>query len=173
MGRQERAGILEELDKRLDGASSVIVADYRGITAEKTVLLRKKFKEASVKYFVVKNTLAGIAAEKKSMGDLKEYFSGPIALAVSKEDPVAPSRVIKAFLKEHPDIIKVKAGYVEGSVLNLEQVTALADIPSREVLLGKMLGSLQSPVVGLVGVMSGPIRSLVAVLGAIKDKKEK
>jgi len=97
LGRQEREVLVKELDEQLDGAVSVVVTDYRGIDAEKSVLLRKKFRDGNVRFCVVKNTLVKIAAEKRGMGGLSSNFSGPTALAISKDDPVAPSKILREF----------------------------------------------------------------------------
>jgi len=171
VGRQERAEILDDLEKQFAASSSVVLADFRGIDAEKTLLLRRKFKESSVKFSVAKNTLVKIAAEKAGFEGLDQHLSGPTALAVS-EDPVAPSRVLKEFLKDNPDLIKIKGGYVEGALMTAEEVVALSNIPSRDVLLSKLVGSLQAPVTGFVNVMAGSIRNLVGVLSAIQAQKE-
>jgi len=171
VGRQERAEVLDDLEKQFTASSSVVLADYRGLDAEKTLLLRRKFKESSVKFLVAKNTLVKIAAEKAGFDGIDVHLSGPTALAVS-EDPVAPSRVLGEFLKDNSDLLRIKGGYVEGTLMNAEEIVALAGIPSRDVLLSKLVGSLQSPVSGFVNVMAGSIRNLVGVLSAIQAQKE-
>ncbi len=172
MGRQERAEVLVQLDEKLDGASSVVVAAYGKINAEKSLELRKKCKEVAVDFFVVKNTLASMALKEKGMSELAPYFVGPMSVAVSKGDPVAPSKVLTDFLDGNPDLLEIKAGYVEGKFADEAQLGALASLPSRDVLLGKMVGSIKSPLSGLVGVLSGPVRNLVGVLSSIKNSKE-
>ena len=124
----------------------------------------------------VKNTMTRIAATEAGMEDLVSHLEGTTALAVSAEDAVAPAKVISEFMKknnlEDQGILTIKAGIVEGQVVTADEVKAIASLPSREVLLGKLLGSIQAPLSNTVGVMGSMLRSIVTVLDAVRKQKE-
>ena len=136
---------VEEIKVRLEKAQTVILTNYQGLTVEEDTQLRKQFREAGVEYKVFKNTLVKIALKELGIEGLDEQLEGPVSMALGYEDPTAPGRVISAFVKEHK-ALELKAGLVQGEVYDLEKITEFASIPPREVLLGKLLGSLQSPI---------------------------
>lgn len=167
----EKQAAVAKLKEKLSQAKGAVLADYRGITVVEDTALRHKLREAAVDYQVVKNTFTRIAAGELGLKELESYLAGPTALAVSYTDPVAPAKVLVDFAKEHKQFA-IKAGLVEGRVIGLEDVKALANLPPREVLLAKMLGSMQAPLSGLANVLQGSIRNLVYTLDAVRQQKE-
>jgi len=136
---------IDEIKAKLDGAKSAVVIDYLGTTVEEATAMRKALREAGVDYTVYKNTLMTKAVEGTPFEELKSSFAGPSAIAISKEDAVAPARVLAKAINDTKKMA-FKAGIVEGVYYDAEGIKALSDIPSREVLLAKFLGSIQSPV---------------------------
>jgi large subunit ribosomal protein L10 len=138
--------VISEIAEKLEKSSSTVIVDYRGLTVEEVTELRKKFREADVEYKVYKNTLVRRAAKQVGINDLNdETLVGPNAIAFGYEDPVAPARVISDFMKDHPKL-ELKMGIVEGEFYGKEQIEEFSKIPSREVLIAKLLGSLKAPV---------------------------
>ena len=162
-----------ELKEKLTSAKGAVLVNYRGLTVAQDTKLRRQLREAGVEYRVVKNTMTRIAAQEAGLEGLDVYLEGPTAMAISATDPVAPAKIIIDFVKEHKlQALEVKAGLVEGNVIDEKGVKALASLPSREVLIAKMLGSMQSPITGLVNVLQGSIRNLVYALDAVRQQKE-
>ena len=145
--------VVAEIAEVLNGAKSAVVVDYRGLTVEQDTALRKQLREAGVSYKVYKNTMIRFAAKGTEFEALEPHLEGPTALAVSKEDATAPARIICDFAKK-AEALEVKAGVVEGSVYDAAGIQELSKIPSREVLLSKLLGSLQSPITNLARVLN-------------------
>ncbi|WFD10378.1 50S ribosomal protein L10 [Tepidibacter hydrothermalis] len=138
--------VISEIAEKLEKSSSTVIVDYRGLTVEEVTELRKQFREAGVEYKVYKNTLVRRAAKQVGINDLNdETLVGPNAIAFGYEDPVAPARVISDFMKDHPKL-ELKMGIVEGEFYGKEQIEEFSKIPSREVLIAKLLGSLKAPV---------------------------
>ena len=152
-------------------AKAAILADYSGLNVQQLAELRSQLREAAVELHVVKNTLARRAVEETGFVPLADHFVGPISVAFSQSDAVAMAKALTEYAKKEPKL-NVRVGLVEGQVLSPGQITALAELPPREVLLGRMLSSMQSPLAGLVGVLQGVLRQLVYVLQAVKDAKE-
>ena len=136
--------IIDEIKEKLDGAQSAVVIDYMGITVAQADAMRKKLREANVDYTVYKNTLVKRAIAGTEFEGLAEVLDGPSALAISKDDATAPARVLNEVIKDFKKM-EFKAGVVEGVVYDAEGMKKIADIPSREVLLSKLLGSFKSP----------------------------
>ena len=137
--------VVDEIKAMLDGAVGAVVVDYRGLTVEQDTKLRKQLREAGVSYKVYKNTLIKRAAEGTEFAALDPHLEGPTALAVSKDDATAPARILAEFAKTAPKL-ELKASVVEGTYYDQAGTQVIATIPSREVLLGKLLGSIQSPI---------------------------
>lgn len=137
--------IINEIKEKLDGAQSAVVIDYMGINVAQADAMRKKLREANVDYTVYKNTLVKRAIEGTEFAGLAEVLEGPSAIAISKEDATAPARVINEVIKEYKKM-EFKAGVVEGTLFDKEGIQTIADIPSRDVLIAKFMGSIQSPV---------------------------
>ena len=144
--------IVQEISETIKGAQSVVVVDYRGLTVAEDTQLRKQLREAGVSYKVYKNTLVSRAIEGTEFESLKDSLEGPNAFAVSAEDATAPARVLAEFAKKAP-ALEIKAGVVEGNFYDAEGMKTISSIPSREVLLSKLLGSMQSPITNFARVI--------------------
>ena len=170
--RPEKQAAVAGLKEQLSAAKGAVLTGYRGLTVAQDMKLRAKLREAGVTYHVVKNTMVRIAANEIGLEGLDPVLNGTTALAVSADDAVAPAKVIYEFIKENKlentEVLTIKAGFVEGKVINVEEVKALASLPSREVLIAKVLGSMQAPISGVVNVLQGTIRNAVYVLDAIR-----
>lgn len=155
----EKQAIVEKLTETLQSASAGVLVDYKGITVAEDTALRHELRENGVEYSVVKNTLVRFAIDKVGMQELDGVLNGTTSLAVSKDDPIAPMRIINKYAKQLGDRFNIKAGFMDGKVIPLEDVAALAELPSKEVLLGQMLG-----------MMLAPLTSLAIVIKAIAEK---
>ena len=144
---------VEEISANIKDAQSVVLVDYRGLTVEQDTQLRRQLREAGVTYKVYKNTMMNFAFKGTQFEGLSEYLNGPSAVAISTTDATAPARVLAQFAKT-ADKLEIKAGVVEGTVYDAKGMAQIANIPSREVLLSKLLGSLQSPVANLARVLN-------------------
>ena len=145
--------VVEEISSKIQGAQSVVLATYSGITVEQDTALRKELREAGVEYKVYKNTLMKRAFEGTDFAQLDDLLDGPSAIAISKEDATAPIRVLNNVAKE-AEALEFKGAVVEGTFYDVDGVKALASIPSREELISKLLGSLQSPITNLARVLN-------------------
>ena len=145
--------IVQEIADQIDGAQSVVVVDCRGLTVSEDTQLRKELREAGVSYKVYKNTMIRFAAKGTEFEALEPHLEGPTALAVSKEDATAPARVLAEFAKK-ADKLELKGGVVEGTYYDAAGIGVIASIPSREVLLGRLLGSMQSPITNFARVLN-------------------
>ncbi len=145
--------IVEEISASIKDAASVVLVDYRGLTVEQDTQLRKNLREAGVTYKVYKNTMMNFAFKGTQFEGLSEYLEGPSAMALSTEDATAPARVLAQFAKT-ADKLEIKAGVVEGIVYDAKGIANIATIPSRDELISKLLGSLQSPITNFARVMN-------------------
>ena len=145
--------IVAEISELLNGAASAVVVDYRGLTVEQDTQLRKKLRDSEVSYKVYKNTMSRFAVKGTEFEALVPHLEGPTALAVSKTDATAPARVLADFAKT-ADKLELKAGVVEGTYYDEKGIQVIATIPSREVLLGRLLGSMQSPIANFARVLN-------------------
>ena len=145
--------IVAEISELFNGAKSAVVVDYRGITVEQDTQLRKQLREAGVTYKVYKNTMIRFAAKGTEFEALDPHLEGPTALAVSKEDATAPARILAEFAKK-AEKLELKAGVVEGTYYDEKGIQVIATIPSREILLGRLLGSMQSPITNFARVLN-------------------
>ena len=145
--------IVDEISGVINGAQSVVVVDYLGLTVAEDTQLRKQLREAGVTYKVYKNTLVNRAIQGTEFEGLKDVLEGPSAFAVSAEDATAPARILAKFAKTAP-ALEIKAGVVEGTFYDAEGMKAIAAVPSRDELLGKLLGSIQSPITNLARVLN-------------------
>lgn len=161
---------VEELTVKIKNSKSMVLADYRGLTVEQDTQLRNDLRKAGVEYRVVKNTLTQFAAKETGLEELGQYLSGPTAIAFSESDLVAPAKVLADYAKKF-DKLEIKAGVVEGKIIDLTGVKALAELPPREVLVAQVLGTLNAPITGFVTVLNANIRGLAVALQAIADKK--
>ncbi len=144
--------VVDEISELLDGAQSAVVVDYRGLTVEEDTKLRKELREAGVTYKVYKNTMINFAIKGTDFETLAPHLEGPTAIAVSKTDATAPARILYNFAKT-AEALELKAGVVEGIYYDGEKIKDIASIPSREELLSKLLGSIQSPITNFARVI--------------------
>ena len=169
----QKQSTVAELTEKLSQAKGAVLINYRGLTVAQDTKLRRKFRENGVEYRVIKNTLTRIAAKQMGIEGMEPYLEGPTAMAYSAVDPVAPAKIISEFIKESRlQNIEIKAGLVEGKVIDANGVKALANLPPREVLIAQVLAGFQTPIVGFVNVLQGTIRNAVYVLDAIRQQKE-
>jgi len=145
--------VVEEISEVIKDAQGLVLVDYRGLTVEQDTILRKQLREAGITYKVFKNTMMNFAFKGTDFEALSPHLEGPSAIAVSKDDATAPARVIVKFAKEAPQL-ELKAGVVEGVLYDSKGIAEIAKIPSREELLSKLLGSLQSPISNLARVLN-------------------
>ena len=170
MARPEKEAVVAELADDFSKAKSMVITDYLGLNVEEMTELRRKLREAGVEYKVVKNTLAKIAAEKAEVEDVDQFIVGPTAIAFGLDDVVSPAKILVDFAEEHEDL-EIKAGTLNGGIIDEEKVKSLAEIPSREELLAKAFAGMKAPISGLVNVLQGHVRGLVQVLNQIKEQK--
>lgn len=170
MDRTTKEQIVQELKQKLNDSQAAFLADYRGINVDQATALRRELTSAGVEYRVVKNNLLKLAAEDTPAVDLQPYCAGPTALALAGDDPVAPAKILSKFAKEI-DAFELKAGVLSGKPLSVADITALAELPSREELLAQALSSMNAPLTNFVGTMAAVPRSLVQVLNAIGQNK--
>lgn len=171
MKKEAKSQVVSEMAEKLANCQAAFLADYRGLTVEQVDKLRGELRKVGVEYRVVKNTLLRLASKGTDTECLDEYLQGPNAIALVEGDPVAPAKVLTEFAKANK-AFEVRAAQLNGKLLRLEEVEALAELPSKEELLGKMLGSLNAPVSNFVGVLAAVPRTFVQVLAAIQQQKE-
>ncbi|MGX5742559.1 50S ribosomal protein L10 [Bacillus toyonensis] len=152
--------VVTEIADKLRASKSTIIVDYRGLTVSEATELRKQLREAGVEFKVYKNSLTRRAAESAEMAELNEFLTGPNAIAFSNEDVVAPAKVLNDFATKH-EALEIKAGVIEGKLVTLDEVKAIATLPSREGLLSMLLSVLQAP-----------IRNLALATKAVAEQKE-
>ena len=171
-----KQAVVAQLKEQLESAKGVVLTSYKGLTVAQDTELRRELREAGVSYHVVKNTMLRIAAKEAGIEGIEEHLEGTTAFAFSTEDAVAPAKVICGFIKknklEDAEVLTVKVGMVEGKVIGVDEVKALAALPSREELIAKLLGSMNAPISNTVNVLQGVIRNAVYVLDAIRSQKE-
>ncbi|MFY9398835.1 MAG: 50S ribosomal protein L10 [Desulfomonilia bacterium] len=170
MKREDKEVLVNRLHDELERSHAVFVTDYMGLNVEKMTQLRRSVKEAGGKYQVVKNTLLNRAVQGTPASVLDESFSGPTAIAIAPGDPVAIAKALVNFAKENEQF-EIQAAVLGSRFLDESGVQELAKMPGREVLLAKMLGSLNAPVSNFVGVFAAMLRQLVYVLKAVEEKK--
>lgn len=144
--------IVDQISEELNGAKAAVLVDYRGITVEQDTELRKQLREAGVIYKVYKNTMINFAVKGTEFEELSKHLEGPTAIAISKEDATAPARILFNFSKNAPKL-ELKAGVVDGTYYDEKGIQVIATIPSREELLSKLLGSMQSPITNFARVI--------------------
>jgi len=142
--QEPKALVVAQIREKLAGAKAAVLVDYRGLTVEQDTELRRNMRQAGVEYKVLKNTLVRRAADELGLSQIDPFLNGPTAVAISATDPVAPAKLISECIKK-TNKMTLKAGYVEGKYCDAAALEAIASLPSREVLLAKMLGSLNAP----------------------------
>ncbi|MDD4081729.1 MAG: 50S ribosomal protein L10 [Eubacteriales bacterium] len=170
---QDKVQKVSEIAERLKNAKSMVMVDYKGITVEEINALRGKFREAGVEYVVLKNTLVRRAMDDAGIPELDHLLVGPSAFAFGIKDEVGPAKVIAEFIEQSKsDKMTIKAGLVSGKVVDVDAIMALSKLPPKEVLIARMMGSLNAPVTNFVGVLSATLRSLVYAVDAVRKQKE-
>jgi large subunit ribosomal protein L10 len=160
---QEKVETVEEFRTRLDGVTTVLLTEYRGLTVQQLADLRKQLRAVSAEYKVIKNRLARIAIVTSKLEALNGHLKGPTGLVISKQDPVAVAKTLHTFARTN-QALAIKAGYVEGQVLLATELRALADLPSREMLRSQIVGVVQGPLAQLVGLLTAAQRELAFIL---------
>ena len=144
---EQKQAVVADLAEKLKASPAGVVVNYQGITVDADTKMRKALRESGVSYMVMKNSLTGRACEEVGLGEMKQYLSGMTAIAIAGDDPVAPAKVLKEYA-EKIESFEILAGYLDGQVVDKDTVNKLADIPSKEVLIAKLLGSIKSPLYG-------------------------
>ena len=171
MNLAEKKRITQDLNERFSKAAVVIVTDYKGLDVDAINDLRRRLREAEVEYQVVKNSLLVRASQNTDVAKIQETFQGPSAVALGFSDATALAKVLIEFAKDH-EVFKIKMGIVDGKILELKQIAALAALPSREVLLGRFVSVLNNVPAGFVRTLAEIPRRLLNVLQAIEEQKE-
>jgi large subunit ribosomal protein L10 len=170
--RKQKEKIVSELHEQIKDSRLIIFTTYTGLNVENMTNLRSSLREAESGFRVVKNTLIKKAAQKTDLESLGEkYFEGPSAILFTSGDPIKPCKVLQEFIKEHKQV-EIKGGMLDGKVLSIDEIKELASLPSKEVLLVRLLFLLQASKQGLVNVLMGVPQKLVLVLEEIRKKKE-
>ncbi len=169
MKRDEKQAVIDELREKFGRAKTAVLTAYSGIDVEQITDLRSKLRKANVEYRVVKNTLARRAAEGTGLEVLKDYFEGPIGIALGYDDPVAPAKVLQEFSRVQAKL-ELKVGVMDGKLLKQADVKALANLPSLTELRGRLAGLLQAPASKMVRVLQAPAGQVARVLKAKADK---
>ena len=170
--RPEKQSIGAELTAKVKGAGYIFLADYKGLSVAKTAELRKQLKGANAKIQVVKNRVFKHVLKGAGVGGLDAGLKGASAMVYGNGDPVATAKVLKDFIKANEKPV-IKLGTLQGAMLTAKDVEALAAMPSREIMLGKLVGTIAAPMSSLVGVLNQKVASLLYVLKAIEEKKAK
>ncbi len=167
--RAKKEAIIGDLEEKFANSSVAILTDYRGLNVAEATKLRRRLREAGCEFKVAKNTLTALVAKKMGLEEIIPYLEGPVAIAFGR-DPVAPAKVLTEFIREFKKM-EIKAGVLEGRVIDAKGVRGLADLPPREVLLGRVLGGMQAPLYGFAGALAGVLRSFVYALEALRRQR--
>ena len=169
--KAQKAATVADLTARLKATSTAVLADYRGMTVGQMRDLRTKLRGGGIEMVVVKNTLARRAAKAAGYEPLNAELVGPIAMLFADEDVSGPARILNEYIRANRKMV-IKAGLLEGQVIRADAVTELADLPSREVLLSRLLGAMQAPLGNLASVLQAPLTKFARTLDAVRTQKE-
>jgi len=164
--------VIKGIVNDFSGAKAAVLVDYRGINVAQDTELRASLRKAGVKYRIIKNSMTRFAVKEIGLDELDQYLIGPTALATHDTDVTAPAKLMSEYVKKI-EALKIKAGVVEGKVVDAKGVNSLALLPAKEVLVAMVLSGLNAPISGLVNVLNGNIRGLVCALNAIAEKNNK
>jgi len=170
MNRSEKAEIVAKLKQIFKDSGSVILIDFKSVNVPDMTELRRKVRESDSQYQVVKNSLALRAAESTTVEEIKQHFDGPTAIAYTQENIVGLAKVLRDFIKDHSGM-SFRVGVLDGQVLSGEQVTSLADMPSREELLSKVLFLMNAPLTQMVLALKSPVQKLAYLLRQLEENK--
>jgi len=168
---EEKQKVIKEIEQKLENAELVVFTDYRGINVEEMTDLRNRLRVPGVEYKVLKNTMTEFALQNLGYEDVISHIEGPNAVLFSNEDPVGPAKTIFEFIKEYKKL-EVKIGILEGQTISAEKIKSLAELPSREVLLGQVVGTMQAPISSFVYVLNANLTGLVRALEQVREKRE-
>ncbi len=169
MPRPDKVAAVDEVKQHLADSAATLLTDYRGLTVTELAELRAELRKSNATYKVVKNTLTRLAATEAGIEGLHDYLVGPTALVFCADDPVGPAKALKAFQKDHPDLI-VKAGYLDGEVLDTDEAIKLADLESREELLAKVAGMMNNALAGFARLMQAAMVDMGRAMKALEDE---
>jgi large subunit ribosomal protein L10 len=169
LNRKEKAQVISDLSEKVKGFQAAILTNYRGLNVEQINHLRQRLREEKISYHVVKNTLMRLASRGTDLEKLDHYFEGPTAIAISYGDPVLLAKILSEFIKTQPTL-EIKVGLIQGKVASPEEVKALATMPSREVLLGQILGGIQGGANQLGAVLYNAIQQVLGIIQARVDQ---
>jgi len=170
--REEKVEVTAELAERLGRTEVLYLADFTGLSVKKMTELRRRFRESGAGFVVVKNRLALRALEDLDLPDISEHLRGPTGFIFGGDDPVVAAKTLREFAKEYDDRPTLKAGVVEKQLVSAKEIVRLADLPSREVLLAGIAGSLTASTAGIVGVLEGLIRDIAHMIGEVARVNE-
>jgi large subunit ribosomal protein L10 len=171
MLRPEKERVVENLKDKFKSAKGIVLADFTGLTVGEANELRRKCREARVEYRVVKNRLAKIAAKELDLTELEKHFEGPVAVALSEADSIAPARVLSQFRREVQKLT-FRAGYLEGRMFSADEIRGIASLPGRDGLLAQVIGSIQAPMGQIVWSLEGLLRNLISILDQVSRRGE-
>ena len=166
MLKQKKEQMIDELTSSLARCTIAVATDYRGLTAKEMVQLRRRLTTMGIEYRVIKNTLTRFAAEKAGKKQLEPLLRGPIAMAFGYDDVVKPAQVLREHIRSAGSVLQIKGGILGDKLLTPEDIANLATMPSREVLIARLMGQLQAPVQALHNVLSAPLRGFLNVMQA-------
>jgi len=166
MLKQKKEQLIEELTKSLSRCTIAIATDYRGLTAKEMLQLRRRLTAMGIEYKVIKNTLTRFAADKADKKQLEPLLTGPVAIAFGYDDVLKPAQVLREHIRADGSVLQIKGGILGDKLLTPEDVVALATMPSREVLIARLMGQLQAPLQALHNVLSAPLRGFLNVIQA-------
>lgn len=166
MPREKKVLIIDNLKDLVSKCNIGILTDYRGLSASEMTILRRRLRELGVDYKVVKNTLARFAVERAGRDELVNLFEGPIAIAFGYGDITELARALDDYIRTSKTSLSIKGGFLADRLLTSEEVTILSKLPSREILLGKILGGMQAPTLALLACLAAPMRGIIGVLQA-------
>jgi large subunit ribosomal protein L10 len=170
VNRKEKQAVVSDVSDRMARASAVILTDFSGLKVEQMTELRQKLRDSGLDYLVVKNTLLQLASQGTDSEQLTQNLTGPNGLGFSYDDPVELAKVLVNFAKDNPKL-DIKEGVLDGKIISAEEVSALAKLPSREVLLGQLLGVMNGVARNFVSVLAAVPRGLVTALKQIEEQK--
>jgi large subunit ribosomal protein L10 len=166
MPREKKAQTINRLQEVFSKCSVGILTDYRGLSVPEITILRRRLKESGIEYQVVKNTLARFAAERAGKDELASFFVGPVAVALGYSDITEPAKILADYIGTSKTSLGIKGGFLGDSLLTVEDVMTLSTLPSREILLAKVVGGMQMPISALLGCLTSPIRGFIGILQA-------
>ncbi len=169
--REAKEQMKQEVAQALKEAELIVVTDYRGLNVDTINSLRGKLREENCSFRVTKNTMNRLACREVGYEELEQFFEGPTALAYANDDPVAAAKIFNDFTKENENLV-IKGGILSGQLVDPDRIKELGEIPSREVLLSKVVGGFQAPISGFAGVLQGTLRQLVYTVDAVRQQKE-